>query len=177
MMQNPKKDPTIHQMLRVNQAGEHGAVRIYQGQLAVLRESSIAKDLEHMAHQEKEHKKIFDALIVKNQVRPTLLSPLWHIAGFALGATTALMGKKAAMACTVAVEEVIDKHYQAQLDTLKEMHENEELVATIEKCQAEELEHRDLALEKEAKDFIGYGPLHASIQMISKCAIWLSKRV
>ncbi len=167
----------IQRMLRVNQAGEHGAVRIYQGQLAVLGEASVAEELTHMAEQEKEHKKIFDELVVKNQVRPTLLSPIWHGAGFALGAATALMGKRAAMACTVAVEEVIDQHYQEQLDELRATDGHQDLIDVIETCQAEEVEHRDLALEKEAKQFPGYGPLTLGVKAISKTAIWLSKRI
>lgn len=171
------KNHKLHSLLRVNQAGEHGAVRIYQGQLAVLGESSVAPELKHMAEQEKEHKRVFDDLIVQNKVRPTLLSPLWHVAGFALGAATALMGKRAAMACTVAVEEVIDDHYQEQLDELKKTEDQKDLVDIIEKFQAEELEHRDLALEKEAKKFVGYGPLSMGVKAISKASIWLAKRI
>jgi len=167
----------LHQMLRVNQAGEHGAVRIYQGQKAVLGDSSIGAELDHMAAQEQQHKKLFDDLIVKNHVRPTLLSPLWHGAGYALGFATALMGKKAAMACTVAVEEVIEEHYQDQLDALESNDHTPEVTTIIRKCQAEESEHKDLALEKEAKSFIGYTPLSLAIKGGAKVAIWLSKRI
>ena len=115
-------------MIRVNQAGEHGAVRIYQGQLAVLGDSSVGEDIRHMAEQEKEHKRIFDDLLATHRVRPTILSPLWHGAGYALGCLTALLGKKGAMVCTVAVEEVIEAHYQEQLDHLKKQKGPQELI-------------------------------------------------
>ncbi|MAP25038.1 MAG: demethoxyubiquinone hydroxylase family protein [Rickettsiales bacterium] len=173
----PLEKHHLHRMLRVNQAGEHGAVRIYAGQKAVLGDSSIGAELDHMAIQEQEHKQLFDSLLVHHKIRPTVLSPIWHGAGYALGFATALMGKKAAMACTVAVEEVIEKHYQDQLDTLqKTPNIPEEIVSTIRKCQAEEIEHKDLAIEQEAKSFKGYKPLSFAIKTGAKAAIWLSER-
>ena len=110
----------IAAMIRVDHAGEYGAVRIYAGQLAVLgaAKTKAADAIRHMAEQEREHLKRFDALIIERRVRPTVLQPVWQVAGFALGAATALMGEKAAMACTEAVEEVIDRHYAEQIEKL-----------------------------------------------------------
>ena len=101
----------VARMIRVDQAGEYGARRIYEGQLAVLAGKPGGEAVRHMYEQELAHLETFDKLIAERRVRPTALQPVWHIAGFALGAATALMGEKAAMACTVAVEEVIDEHY------------------------------------------------------------------
>ncbi|MYJ72909.1 MAG: demethoxyubiquinone hydroxylase family protein, partial [Rhodospirillaceae bacterium] len=104
----------IHSMIRVNQAGEYGAARIYAGQLAVLGDGEDGPVLREMAEQEQKHLDTFNRMIAERQVRPTVMTPVWHVAGFALGAATALMGREAAMACTVAVEEVIDEHYADQ---------------------------------------------------------------
>lgn len=162
-------------MLRVNLAGEYGAKRIYEGQLSVLKNSTVAPVLEHMKEQELEHLKAFEELVVKNHVRPTLLQPLWHVAGYALGASTALLGEKVAMACTVAVEEVIDKHYEDQLDCLGD--ENPELSDLILKCQQEELEHRDIAIEQGAHEAPAYPVFSEAIKTVSRLAIWLSERI
>ena len=162
-------------MIRVDQAGEYGARRIYEGQLAVLGASSSAPTLRHMHKQELRHLKTFEALMVERRVRPTLLQPLWHLAGFALGAGTALMGEKAAMACTVAVEEVIDEHYAKQADQLGD--DESDLRETIEAFRAEELEHRDTALEHGAEQTPGYEALSAAVKAGSRLAIWLSERV
>src|SRR5438128_328332 len=111
-------DALIHRIIRVDHAGEYGAKRIYEGQLAVLGRSAAAPALRHMAEQEQTHLAAFETLMVERRVRPTLLQPVWHLAGFALGAATALLGERAAMACTIAVEEVIDAHYQSQTASL-----------------------------------------------------------
>ncbi|HUX78675.1 MAG TPA: demethoxyubiquinone hydroxylase family protein [Alphaproteobacteria bacterium] len=165
----------IASMLRVNLAGEYGAKRIYEGQLAVLKNSSVAPVLEHMKAQELTHLKAFESLVVQNQVRPTLLHPLWHVAGYALGAATAYLGEKAAMACTAAVEDVIDQHYEKQLNLLGD--QNPELSQLIYTCQQEELEHRDLALEQGAREAPAYPLLTHVIKSASRLAIWLSERV
>ena len=110
----------VRRMIRVDHAGEDGAVRIYEGQLAVLGDSPTAEAVREMAAQERAHLETFERLMVERRVRPTVLSPLWHVAGFALGAGTALMGARAAMACTVAVEEVIEAHYAKQAESLGE---------------------------------------------------------
>jgi ubiquinone biosynthesis monooxygenase Coq7 len=162
-------------MIRVNHAGEFGAKRIYAGQLAILEKTELGPTLHHMAEQEEVHLDYFSKELAARHVRPTALSPLWNIAGFALGAATALLGKRAAMACTVAVEEVIDEHYRHQLGHLPE---NEtELRSKIEQFRQEELEHRDIGLEHEAELAPGYHVLSQVIKAGSKAAIWLSTRV
>ena len=171
-----QRRPDSASMLRVDQAGEYGATRIYAGQLAVLRRnSSAAKLVARMAAQEAEHLKRFDALIAQRRVRPTALQPVWNVAGFALGAATALMSEEAAMACTDAVETEIDRHYGQQLTELGE--DDRELSADIEKFRAEELEHRDTAREAGASRAIGYPILTAAIRAGCRVAIALSKRV
>ena len=111
----------LDQIIRVDHAGEYGATRIYDGQIAIFgKESKIGKTIQHMADQEQEHIEKFNELIIEKRVRPTALLPLWNVAGFALGAGTALMGEKAAMACTVAVEKVIGDHYREQQNLLEE---------------------------------------------------------
>ncbi len=122
-------------MIRVDQAGEYGATRIYAGQLAVIRRGRAAGAIHEMAEQEQRHLDQFKRLLAERRVRPTALAPLWHIAGFALGAATALLGERAAMACTVAVEEVIDGHYARQAEQLA--GEDPELVEAIETARAD----------------------------------------
>ncbi len=173
---DPAAPASVSRMLRVDQAGEYGARRIYEGQLAVLGRSRSGPALRRMWEQEKVHLDTFDGLLPARRVRPTVLSPLWHVAGFALGAGTALMGERAAMACTVAVEETIDRHYAAQAEALEERPEEAPLRETIERFRAEELEHRDTALEHEAEQAPGYPLLSAAIRAGSKAAIWLSER-
>ena len=163
-------------MLRVNQAGEYGATRIYAGQLAVLRPNCPeAKLIARMAAQEERHLKRFDHLITQRRVRPTVLQPFWNVAGFALGAATALMSEKAALACTDAVETEIDKHYGAQLDEIGD--EDPEFAADIAEFRAEELEHRDTARDAGAVHAAGYPLLTAVIRAGCKLAIGLSKRI
>ena len=161
----------LARLLRVNHAGEYGARRIYAGQLAVLGQHP---EITHMAAQEEEHLAYFNKAVVAHGVRPTVLHPLWHVAGFALGAATALLGEKAAMACTVAVEEVIDEHYARQLESLDAAEG--ELRDTIARFRAEELEHRDTGLAHGAEEATGYTALRQVIRAGSKAAIWLSER-
>ena len=172
---DPDKDALVESMIRVNQAGEYGAMRIYAGQLAVLRHGAAAEKIKEMAAQEREHLDAFNKLAAARRVRPTALEPLWHLAGFALGAATALMGEKAAMACTVAVEEVIEEHYADQAAKLGE--DEAPLRETIEKFRADELEHRDTAVEHHARETPGYELLASAIKAGSRLAIWLSTRV
>lgn len=163
-------------MVRVDHAGEFGAVRIYAGQRAILGENHPkAGLLRHMHEQEKVHLAKFDQIINERNVRPTIMAPLWDIAGFALGATTALMGEKAAMACTQAVEEVIDEHYESQRVKLKD--QDPELEDVIETFQAEEVEHKRIAEENGAEEAVGYPVLSATIKAGCRAAIWISKRV
>jgi len=169
------KDQLIDRIIRVDHAGEFGAKRIYEGQLAVLRGKPEAQAIEHMYAQELEHLKAFEKLMVERRVRPSALHPLWSAAGFALGAATALLGPKAAMACTVAVEEVIDEHYRAQSGKLGT--DEAPLKARIEKFRAEELEHRDTGLEYGAEQAPAYPLLTGAIKAGSRLAIWLAERV
>jgi ubiquinone biosynthesis monooxygenase Coq7 len=162
-------------MIRVDQAGEFGATRIYAGQLAVLRRGHAAGAIREMAEQEQRHLAQFDRLLRERRVRPTALSPLWHVAGYALGAATALMGERAAMACTVAVEEVIDGHYARQAERLGNC--DPELAETIEAARADELAHRDTALAHEAAEAPGYELISAAIKTGARLAIWLSERI
>ena len=163
-------------MLRVDQAGEYGATRIYAGQLAVLRRNCPeAKLVARMAEQEQRHLKRFNALMAGRRVRPTALQPVWNVAGFALGAVTALISEKAALACTDAVETEIDRHYGEQLDALGQ--DDPELANDIEEFRADELEHRDSAREAGAADAIGYPVLTAAIRAGCRVAIELSKRI
>jgi ubiquinone biosynthesis monooxygenase Coq7 len=163
-------------MIRVDQAGEYGATRIYAGQLAILGDRHpAARAISHMAHQEERHRAFFDKLIAERGVRPTLLQPFWNVAGFALGAATAVIGPEAAMACTAAVETEIDKHYQEQLDELGDS--DPELSAAITDFQAEELEHKAHAISAGAESAIGYPVLSAFIRLGCKVAIAASKRI
>jgi ubiquinone biosynthesis monooxygenase Coq7 len=177
---DPEPRALVERVIRVDQAGEFGAVRIYEGQLAALRwtgrsNSEAGRKIAHMARAEREHRATFDKLLAQRRVRPTALSPLWSLAGFGLGAVTALMGEKAAMACTVAVEETIDEHYASQAAALGD--DESELRATVEKFRAEEIEHRDEALASGAEQAVGYEPLTRVIKAGSKLAIWLSTRI
>lgn len=167
----------IEQIIRVNQAGEYGAMQIYKGQLKVLKDPEVRAVIEHMLEQEETHLRHFNQQLIKRKVRPTLLSPLWRLAGFALGATTALMGKKAAMACTVAIEEVIDEHYHSQERYLADAEGEEELKNLVSQCRQEELEHRDIGYQNEAEKAIAYPLLAKGIKRASKLAIWLSKKI
>jgi ubiquinone biosynthesis monooxygenase Coq7 len=169
------RDELIRRMIRVDQAGEYGARRIYEGQLAVLGRRRDAEPIRHMAAQEKRHLDAFDKLIGERRVRPTALHPLWHMAGYALGAATALLGREAAMACTVAVEEVIDEHYAKQAAHLGD--DDPELKAMIERFRAEEIEHRAIALAEGAERAPAYELLKGAIKAGSRLAIWLAERI
>lgn len=169
------REQMIARILRVDQAGELGAVRIYQGQMAVLGKGKSAPVIRRMAEQEQVHLDTFNRLIGERQTRPTVLSPLWHLAGFALGAGTALLGEKAAMACTVAVEETIDAHYAHQAEQLGD--DEPALKEAILKFRDEEIEHRDIGLERGAEQTPGYPVLSAAIKTGCRLAIWLSERI
>ena len=163
-------------MLRVDQAGEYGATRIYAGQLAVMgNRSELAGEIRHMADQEADHLARFDAMVSARGVRPTALQPLWHVAGFALGAATALIGPKAAIACTAAVEEEIDRHYSAQLDELG--NDDPELAATIREFREDERDHRDTALAHGAEQAPAYPVLAGAIRLGCRLAIRLAERI
>ena len=162
-------------IIRVDQAGEYGAKRIYDGQLAVLGHLPAAKSIRHMAEQEIRHLKVFDELLVQERIRPTMLSPVWHVAGFALGAASALLGVKAAMACTEAVEDVIEAHYSDQAAHLGS--EDADLKTTIEEFRLDEMAHRDQARAEGAHEAPAYELLRAATKMGTKLAIFLSERI
>ena len=170
-------DKTIlDEIIRVDHAGEYGATRIYDGQIAVFgKDSKIGKTIQHMADQEQEHIEKFNELLIEKRVRPTALLPVWNIAGFALGAGTALMGEKAAMACTVAVEKVIGEHYREQQNLLED--DEKELKKTIAKFEKDELEHHDIGLEHDAENAPGYRVMTKVIEIGCKAAIAISKKI
>ena len=165
----------VARIVRVDHAGEYGAARIYAGQLAVLGRRESAPALREMQAQEQEHLDRFAELIHRRRVRPTAMLPLWHLAGFALGAATAALGERAAMACTVAVEEAIDAHYASQIDTLDDSET--ELRSTLTKFRDDELQHRDTALAHGAEQAPGYRLLSAAIKAGCRVAIRISERV
>jgi 3-demethoxyubiquinol 3-hydroxylase len=166
----------VERIIRVDHAGEYGARRIYDGQLAVLGARSPAHAaIRAMAEQERRHLAAFDQLIAERRVRPTALMPLWHVAGFALGAATALLGERAAMACTIAVEEVIDAHYAKQAQALGD--DEAPLRRRLEEFRAHELEHKDVAEAHHGREAGGYALLAGAIKAGSRLAIWLSERI
>ena len=165
-------------MIRVDQAGEFGATRIYAGQLAVMGEREpLSAEIRAMAEQEAGHRAQFDALMARRGVRPTALQPIWHVAGYALGAATALMGPEAAMACTAAVEEEIDQHYSDQLAELEATGDDPELADMIREFRADEREHRETALAHGAERALGFPLLSAAIRLGCRAAIAVSRRV
>jgi 3-demethoxyubiquinol 3-hydroxylase len=171
---DPPARDILARMIRVDHAGEYGARRIYDGQLRVLHRAPATPAIRHMAKQEERHLEAFDRMLVERRVRPTVLSPLWHVAGFALGAAAALMGERAAMACTEAVEEVIDEHYRRQIERLGTAEP--ELAATLAEFRADEMEHRDTARAQGAAEAPGYEAMTTFIKVGTRAAIWLSTR-
>jgi ubiquinone biosynthesis monooxygenase Coq7 len=163
-------------MIRVNQAGEYGAVRIYTGQLSALSSPSAREIVTHMRAQEQAHLDTFNEMLRERRIRPTFLFPLWHIGGYALGYITGKLGEKAAMACTAAIEEVIDQHYAEQEKTLETFPEEASLKERISQFRVEELEHRDISIAHGIPHTPFYNALTISIKIISRAAIWLSKR-
>lgn len=176
------KEALVDEIMRVDHAGEYGAVRIYEGQLAVFRhlkhKSRIASSLAHMKKEEEVHLSRFSEMLNERRVRPTALVPFWHVAGFAMGAATALLGEKAAHACTAAVEEVIDEHYRGQRERLAALGADEKALSdTIEKFRLEEVAHRDEAIAHGAKETPGYGLLSAVIKTACRIAIKTSENI
>lgn len=170
------KEQMIDRLLRVDHAGEYGAVRIYQGHLAVMGDHHPMSDtIKHMKAQEDVHLERFNQLIRDRGTRPSLLTPLWHVAGFALGAGTALLGEKAAMVCTEAVETVIDDHYRDQIEQLGD--DEGELAAEIEKFRQEEVEHREIAVDHGAHEAPGYAVLSNLIKFGCKTVIKIAERI
>ena len=170
------KAAQLDRMIRVDHAGEYGAVRIYEGQLAVFGDNHPLSDtVKHMKEQEDVHLERFDNLIREYNARPTVIIPLWHAAGFLLGAGTALLGTKAAMACTEAVEEVIDKHYAEQIESLDD--DEGELAETLEKFRLEEVEHKQIAIDNGAQQAPAHGLLYGAIKLGVKAVIKVAERI
>lgn len=169
----------IEEMIRVDHAGEYGAVQIYRGQRAVFDriegKSHAARLVAGMEAGEQEHLKTFDRLIAERGVRPTLMAPVWRVAGFGLGAATALLGEKAAHACTEAVEEVIEEHYGRQSDELEGV--DQELKYVVDKFRADEVAHKETAVEQGARHAPGYPVLSALIKFGCRAAIRISEKI
>lgn len=173
------EEELVDRIVRVDHAGEVGADKIYEGQLAVLRNTPVGPLIQEMWDEEKEHRETFEKLIVEHRVRPTALLPLWNIAGFVLGAGTAVLGKEAAMACTVAVEETIGEHYNDQIRQLIEIdpEKYKDLLQTLKKFRDDELHHLDTGLEHDALKAPFYDAMSTIIKTGCRTAIWLSERV
>ena len=175
-----KPDPKrVAEMLRVDHAGEYAAVAIYKAQQRVFAKSpkklKIAAQLQHMQDEEQKHLDAFDDLLRENNARPTALMPIWDFASKTLGIATALMGEKAAHACTEAVETVIEEHYAEQIEETKDSYP--ELCARFTQFREDELGHRDVAIQEGAKDAIGYPLLSAVIKAGCRTAIKLSEKI
>ena len=166
----------IEKILRVDHAGEVGASKIYEGQLRVLGKTNVGPTLQHMKDQEQEHLDTFHKLLNEHKVRPTLLMPLWNFAGYTLGVVTASLGKEAAMACTIAVEEVIGEHYEKQAETLTE-RKHGKLKKTLLKFRDDELDHKDIALENDGEKTPGFKFMRFIIQSGCKAAIKISEKI
>jgi ubiquinone biosynthesis monooxygenase Coq7 len=164
-------------MIRVNQAGEYGAKRIYQGQLDCTNDKDQREIISHMKDQEEEHLAYFNKLMVEHNVRPTLLHPFWHVGGYLMGAITAKIDPKLAHACTIAVEDVIDEHYQEQLNELEFFPEHEELKKAIEKFKADEQDHCETAKTEGGNDHPASYLVNKIVKNITKGAIYLSKKI
>ena len=179
---DPDPKTQVERMIRVDHAGEFGAARIYQGQLAVLGRSPVGDTIRTMAEQEQNHLETFSRMVVERRVRPTALTPVWHVAGYALGVATAMMGERAAMACTVAVEDVIEQHYARQSEQLGE--DEAELRDVIDEFRRDEIEHKEIGLDHigggtkdEGEAETAYPVLSQAIKSGSRLAIWLSTRL
>jgi len=175
-MPKPIFKDTTESMIRVNHAGEYGAMRIYQGQLDATKDPKTKELITHMMEQELAHLRYFEEEMKLRKVRPTILLPVWHYASYALGFATSLLGKQAAMLCTQAVEEVIDNHYTEQIQALRCNKDESSLLTKIEEYRLEELEHKEIAIDHGSKNTPLYALLHGAIGLICKVAINISKK-
>ena len=173
------RERRLAEMLRVDHAGEYGAVQIYRGQRAVFDriegKAHAARVIADMEAGEQEHLKTFDRMLAERAVRPTVMAPVWRVAGFGLGAVTALMGERAAHACTEAVEEVIEEHYGRQSQALAGV--DAELKHVVDKFREDEIAHKDTAVEQGARDAFGYSVLSAVIKVSCRAAIRISEKI
>ena len=166
----------LDKILRVDHAGEVGAAKIYEGQLKVLGKTDVGPMIQHMKDQEKEHLDTFHDLLNEHEVRPTIMLPIWNLAGYGLGVISAAMGKKAAMACTVAVEEVIGQHYDEQAKELSKRKLKPDLLKTVKRFREDELEHHDTGVEHQAEMTTGYVLLSKTIKQLCYTAIKITKK-
>ena len=166
---------TLEEIIRVDHAGEYGAKRIYQGQIDFIRNPETKAQIQEMLEHELEHLEYFENQIKEGQLRPTIFYPIWHVAGYALGAVTAMLGDKAAMACTYAVEDVIEGHYQKQIDQLEGV--DEELREKLVKFRDDEVEHKNTAIDEGSREAFGYSVLRKTINETTKAAIFLAERI
>jgi ubiquinone biosynthesis monooxygenase Coq7 len=173
------RERRLAEMIRVDHAGEYGAVQIYRGQRAVFDriegKAHAARVIADMEAGEQEHLKTFDRMIAERGVRPTAMAPLWRVMGFGLGAATALMGERAAHMCTEAVEEVIEEHYGRQSQALAGL--DAELKHVVDRFRADEIAHKDTAVEQGARDAFGYSVLSAVIKAGCRAAIRISEKI
>ena len=165
----------IDAILRVDHAGETAAAKIYDGQLAVLKNNPVGPTIQHMKDQEQEHLDTFNKLLYENDTRPTALLPLWNVMGFGLGVASAVMGEKAAMACTIAVEEVIGEHYAKQAESLNDDHK--ELKSILMKFRDDELDHLETGLKHDGENALGYEIMKAIVQLGCRTAIKISEKI
>ena len=170
---------TLEEIIRVDHAGERGAIKIYEGQLLALKtikqDESLKDIIEDMKEHEKEHLEYFEKEIEKRKIKPTYLLPLWDIMGVALGFSTAMLGKKAAMLCTASVEEVIENHYQNQLEKLGD--DEKDLKEKIKKFKSDEVNHKNIAYESGATNKGIYSLINKVIKTSSKIAIKISEKI
>ena len=170
---------TLEEIIRVDHAGERGAIKIYEGQLLALKtikqDEALKDKIEEMKEGEKEHLEYFEKEIQKRKIKPTSLLPLWDVMGVALGFGSALLGKKAAMLCTASVEEVIDEHYQNQLKKLG--NDERDLKKKIEKFKADEVNHKNMAYEAGATNKGLYSVMDKVIRTGSRIAITISEKI
>ena len=174
-MNNKSKKNHIDSILRVDHAGETAAAKIYDGQLAVLKNTPVGPTIQHMKDQEQEHLDTFNKLLYENDTRPTALLPLWNVMGFGLGVASAVMGEKAAMACTIAVEEVIGEHYAKQAESLND--DRKELKSTLMKFRDDELDHLETGVEHDGENAPGYKIMKAIVQLGCRTAIKISEKI
>ena len=170
---------TLEEIIRVDHAGERGAIKIYEGQLLALKtikqDNDLKDKIEEMKEQEKEHLEYFEKEIQKRKIKPTYLLPVWDLVGVALGFGTALLGKKAAMLCTASVEEVIEDHYQNQLKKLG--NDEIDLKSKIEKFKSDEVRHKNMAYKSGATNKGLYSIMDKAIRAGSKIAITISEKI
>jgi len=174
---DPIPKDNIASMIRVNHAGELGAVVIYKGQQAALKNSNLYDKLVEMEIHEREHFDYFDNQISERNIRPSFLYNIWKKMGFMLGYVSGKLSEKSAMTCTMAIENNIERHYAEQIETLSNINIDQELLDNIIQFREDELEHRDIAVECDAKESKIFYPVYYSVSLISKISIFIAKKI